>query len=143
MQLEREAASVMAFVLQSTKNPAAYFENVPESFVCPAVFFPQPEIVTAGDTLSSYAMQYSWYIKFFAKTTSEAFSMAFDALVDLKRNHNLVPLLDEVGNKLTGAGRFLRLDDPSAKPMEDGAAHLVLTWTTRRHQPDINAIGNR
>lgn len=129
MLLEQEIASIMAFALKYAGNPAPYYYDVPENFQVPAMYFPQPEIDTGGETFRTYAMRYAWYINVFHKTTEDAFALAWKVLTALKQQRNLVPLLDEDGSK---AGSGLRLNDPSAKVIETGIAQITLTWTSRR-----------
>lgn len=129
MLLEQEIASIMAFALRYAGNPSPYYYDVPESFQYPAMYFPQPEIDTGGETFRTYAMRYSWYINIFHKTTEDAFAIAWDVLTALKQKRNLVPLIDEDGSK---AGGGLRLNDPSVKVVDTGVAQLTLTWTSRR-----------
>ena len=66
IELEQEVASVMAFALHKAGDPHPYYWDVPEDFKRPAMYFPQPEIDTGGDTLGTYASEYAWYINVFA-----------------------------------------------------------------------------
>lgn len=129
MTLEQEVASVMSFALESAGHPHPYYWNVPESFEYPAIYFPQPEITTGGDTFGTYASEYAWYINFFAETTEEAHEIALATLTALKRARNYVPLLNEDG---TETGKKLRLKDPSLKRVDTGAVQLTIEWTSRR-----------
>lgn len=129
MLLEQEIASIMAFALRYADNPSPYYYDVPENFQYPAMYFPQPEIDTDGETFRTYAMRYSWYINVFHRTTEDAFAMAWKVLTALKQKRNLVPLINEDESK---AGRGLRLNDPSAKVVDTGVAQLTLSWTSRR-----------
>ncbi len=132
MLLEQEAASIMSFAIKSAGDVAVYYYDVPESFKTPSMYFPQPEIVTSGETFGTYAARYAWYINVFHDTTEEAFAIAWEVLTALKRARNYVPLLDEDGGELTGAGSKLRLDDPSVKVVDVGVAQITLGWTSRR-----------
>ena len=129
MLLEQEIASIMAFALHYADNPSPYYYDVPENFKYPAMYFPQPEIDTGGETFRTYAMRYSWYINIFHRTTEDAYALAWKVLTALKQKRNLVPLKNEDGGK-DGGG--LRLDDPSAKVVDTGVAQLTLSWTSRR-----------
>ncbi len=129
MLLEQEVASVMSFALRYAGKTSPYYWNVPEKFKYPAMFFPQPEITTGGETFQTYAMRYSWYINIFCKTTEEAFGKAMKVLTALKQHRNLVPLLNEDGSQAEG---WLRLNDPAAKVVDEGVAQLTLEWTSRR-----------
>lgn len=132
MLLEQELASIMAFALKHADNPAPYYYDVPESFRYPAMYFPKPEITTAGETFRTYAMRYAWYINIFCATTEDAYKLAWQVLTALKQRRNLVPLINEDGTEIAGTGNGLRLDDPVLKPVDAGVMQLTLTWTSRR-----------
>lgn len=53
-------ASVIRFVLEASENPYPYYEEIPEGFLVPAVYFPVPEVETDNDTLSTYKLTYVW-----------------------------------------------------------------------------------
>ena len=74
--LEQEIASVIRFILDSVPGITPYYWDIPEGFVVPSVFFPQPELTPLGDTFASYAVEYDWYIKFFASTDEDAYASA-------------------------------------------------------------------
>ena len=126
--LEQEIASAIKFILESAGGPTPYYHNVPQGFLVPAVYFPPPEIISAGDTLLTYSLEYSWYVKFFHRTTQKAQALAFAALTALQSRKNVVPLIDETG-KATGRG--FRMMDPLLKPL-DNAAQLTLIWKSPR-----------
>lgn len=54
--LEQDLASIMRFLTEKSGSPAPYYNNVPEQFRIPAVYFPRPEIGSSGDTLNTYAL---------------------------------------------------------------------------------------
>lgn len=73
--LEQDLASIMSFLTIHSGNPAPYYKNVPEQFRVPAVYFPRPEIGSSGDTFSTYALDFSLFVKFFHKTKEEAYEL--------------------------------------------------------------------
>ncbi len=129
MELEQEVASIIAAAQRVAGDIAYYYWNIPENFHFPALFFPQPEITTGGDTFRTYASEYAWYIKVFAKTTEQAHSIALKILTALKRARNYVPLIDADGKP---TGKKLRLKDPSLKGLEEGVEQVLIEWTSRR-----------
>ncbi len=135
MTLEQEVASIIAFALHSAGDPHPYYWDVPEDFKYPAMYFPQPEITTGGDTLYTYASEYAWYINVMAETTEEAHAIALGVLTDLKRARNYVPLLNEDG---TESGKKLRLKDPGLKRVDTGVVQLTIEWTSRRSYAEDN-----
>ena len=127
--LDREIASAMRYLIDVTDNPNPYYYTIPEQFLTPAIYFPQPEITTRGDTLNTYALEFSWFIKFFDKDTQSAHLLAFAALTALQYKMCVVPLIDEAG-ELTGRG--FRMKDPSLRTVDDGAVQLSLSWDSPR-----------
>ena len=126
--LEQEIASAIKFILDAAGSPTPYYHSVPQDFLAPAVYFPPPEIISAGNTLLSYLLEYSWYVKFFHKSTEEAYGIALKTLTALQDRKNVIPLIDDKG-KLTGRG--FRISDPSLKSL-DNAAQLTIIWKSPR-----------
>lgn len=127
--MEQEIASIIKFVLDSAGNPTPYYYNIPQNFLVPAAFFPDPDIDTAGDTLSTYEVSHVFPIKFFASTTEKAFDLASRALTAIKERRNLIPLVDFDGEQLD---RGVRVRDPSAKRAGEGAVLLTIKFVSRR-----------
>ena len=118
--LEQEIASVIRFILDSVPGITPYYWDIPEGFVVPSVFFPQPELTPLGDTFASYAVEYDWYIKFFASTDEDAYASAAAALNAICAARLLVPLIDEAGAAVGGG---VRLKDPGGvKRLDTGMA---------------------
>ncbi len=131
--MEQEVASIIAMAQRAAGDIGYYYWNLPESFRYPALYFPQPEISTGGDTFHSYASKYAWYIKVFARTTEEAHSIALSILSALKGARNYVPLIDAEGK---ATGEKLRLKDPSLKGLDEGVEQIMIEWTSRRPYDD-------
>jgi hypothetical protein len=127
--LEQELASIMKYTLDRAGNPSPYYYEVPQHFTVPAVYFPTPEITTGGETFETYSMEYAWYIKMFATTSQEAYALGLAVLTAIKGNRNLIPLIDETGER---ARENIRLYDPKLKVLDNGAAQLTLNWASRR-----------
>lgn len=127
--LEQEVASIIKCILEASENPAPYYYEVPEEFTVPAVYFPAIEVPTRGETLSTYAMDCTWFIKFMHNTTQEALAIAFKALTAIKEKRNLIPLIDTDGKR---TGKTLRIKDPSLDIIDRGAVQLQIDWTSNR-----------
>lgn len=129
--LDQEIASIIRFTHREAGSPSPYYEEIPEGFLLPAVYYPTPEARTRGDTLQTYAMEYTWFIKFFHLDMPRAYELAFTALTALQASRCLIPLIT-----LDGAptGRSLRIKDPALHAIGDrpGAAQLTLTWNSPR-----------
>jgi hypothetical protein len=137
--LEHEISSVMKFVLERSDNPHPYYWSMPQDFIIPSVYFPQPEITSDGATTNHYELSYSWFIKFFAKDVQSAHVMGLAAFTALRSMRNAVPLIDTDGNP---AGRVFRLQDPKLRTLDDMTAQLTLTWNSYRpyHRDEIQKM---
>lgn len=138
--LELELSSIFEFILKAADNPLPYYEYVPESFYVPAAYFPVPEIVTYGDTFSTYSAEYSWYVTFFHSSSQEAYILASKALTAIKESRNVIPLLDENGS-ITGRG--IRIKDPELKPIDQCAVRLLIRFISHRPYKDPESIRMR
>lgn len=127
----------MRFTIDRAGSPTPYYEEVPQDFLVPAIYFPIPEIDTRGETLNAYAMEYSWYIKFFHNTAAKAYELALRTITGLKASRNLVPLIGADG-ELTG--KSLRIDDPMIKKLDNGAVQLTVNWTSRRAYEALDSM---
>ena len=127
--IDQEIASVMHYILDCAEGAKPYYHNIPEDFTVPAVFFPQPEISSRGDTLHNYALEFSWFIKFFHETEQQAYNMGFTALTSLQSGRNIVPLINHAGEPV---GKGFRLNDPRLRVIADGTAQLFLSWDSCR-----------
>ena len=130
MQLEQEVASIMMFALKAGGNPSPYYYDVPEQFKFPAMYFPQPEIITRGETFRTYASEYAWYINIMAETTEAAQEIGLEVLTQLKRARNLVPIVDEAEPFRSGGESLiyrldLILEANAALPEEDRIRGLM------------------
>lgn len=129
--LEQEIASLMKYVLLHGGNPLPYYDEVSEDFLVPAAYFPPPEVDSKGDTLLTYALGYTWPVKFFHADTPSAYALGLSVLTALQGGKNVVPLIDESG---AYTGRGFRLKDPSLKRIDGaaGAVQLTLSWDSPR-----------
>ena len=139
---DREIASAMKFLIDAAGNPQAYYYTIPEKFKVPSIYFPQPNITTHGDTLSTYALGFNWYVTIFDVDTQSAHARTFSVLNALQRGKCIIPLIDEKG-ELTGRG--FRIKDPSSRNIDDSVERLILKWDSPRpyHSPPKQIITER
>lgn len=135
--IEQEMASIIKYVAEKAGGPAPYYWNVPQHFSIPAVFFPTPEITSGGETFMTYHLDYAWYIKLFHRSEQGAYAMGQTVLNSIRAARNLIPLIEEQGNEIPG--EWVRVDDPSLKVVDDGAAQLTINWRSRRPYDDTIA----
>lgn len=134
--IEQELASVIRFVLDNAGDVYPYYWNVPESFRYPAVYFPVPEAVTGGETMLTYNVDFTLYVKFFSATTQEAYGTGLNVVNAVRADRNLVPLVNEDGETLKEG---IRVRDPALKVLDDGAAQMSVSWRSRRPYNGVEA----
>jgi|GEM_PF-370177 len=129
--LEQEIASIIKYILNIAGNPSPYYDEVPEGFLVPSVFFPPPEIMSGGGTLSTYTLSYTWFIKFFHSDTPSAQSLGLEVLAAMQRERNRIPRIDDTGHE---NGEIFHIKDPSLKKVDSarGVAQLTLSWDSPR-----------
>ena len=127
--IEREIASVIKFVIDTSGNPYPYYREIPEGFLIPAVYFPVPEIETDNDTLSSYKLTYIWFIKFFHKSTPKAYEMAAKVLKELKGGRNQIPIVSDKG---FNTGKSFYVKNTGIKTIESGTVQFSIEWESRK-----------
>ena len=130
-ELEQEVASAANFINQALGDDVSpYYWEIAANFLVPAVYYPSPQIDTAGDALDTYEAAYMWLIKFFHKTDGEAHDLARCALMAIKNRRNVIPLINEDGSD---AGRGFRVLDPTIKQVERDAWQMELRWHSPRY----------
>lgn len=133
--LEQEMASIIKYIITKADNPAPYYWNVPAHFSVPAVYFPTPEIDTGGETFLTYYMDFVWYIKFYHSSEQGAYSLGYEVIKAIRAARNLIPLIDEEGSEISG--NWVRVNDPTLRVIDSGAAQLTLSWRSRRPYKDV------
>lgn len=130
VQLEQEIASIIRFMLDNSGNPSPYYYRIPQSFAVPAAYFPVPEIDTGAETLTSYNMDYTMFVKYFAKTSEGSYILGQMIAEYIRRKRNKIPLIDIDGSVVKG--KYVRLRDPSIKLLDDGACQVQISWRSTR-----------
>jgi hypothetical protein len=128
MVLDQEIASIIMYLLNATGNPHPYYRKMPQDFLVPSAYFPPPEIDSQGYTMSTYALNFMWFIKFFHSDDQSAHELGFMALNALQEHGNAIPRIDEEGKP---TGIKFRIKDPLLKPL-DNASQLTLFWDSPR-----------
>ena len=133
--LEQEMASIIKFILEKAGSPPPYYNEVPEGFLLPSVYFPSPEVTSDGDTFRTYALKYAWFINFFHVDKASAYNLAFPVLTAIRKARNLIPLIGVDGKP---TGDIFRIKDPSLKGVDDslGASQLTIEWDSARPYDD-------
>lgn len=138
--LEFEIAAIYYFIA-SVVTATPYFEEVPEDFLTPCIFYPTPEPDASLYSTGAFATRFVMYIKFMDHDTLSAYNMAAAVLKAVMEKRNKIPLIDEMG-KLTG--KHFRVNAPKVKKIEQGVYQMELSWSryTRYEAVDIHRAQN-
>ena len=120
--LEQSLASAVRFILDNDTNGARpYFEDVPEEFYVPSVYFPVPYVEGAKVTLDSYRNTITFEARIMAATDWDAEARAA-SLRDLLMLENLHIPIYGLDGKATG--KSLRVLEPYQRRIERGIVLL-------------------
>ena len=122
ISLEQSLASAVRFILDNDVSGARpYFEDIPEEFYVPSVYFPVPYIEGSKVTLDSYRNTITFEARIMAATDWDAESRAA-SLRDLLMLENLhIPIYDVNGQD---TGKTLRVLEPYQRRIERGIVLL-------------------
>lgn len=129
VRLEPELASIAKHVIEIAVPKATYYNEIPEGFKVPCIYFPTPEISSDADTTSTYKVQYVWLLHFFHCDTPLAYDLALRVLTSIREERNLIPLYDFDGIE---TGKVLRIKDPRLIKLDSGVVQLEIIWDSRR-----------
>lgn len=127
--LEKETASVMKFVIDATGGATLYYHNMPEDFIVPSVYFPCPDVISGGDTFSTYSAEYTMFINFFHSSTELAYELALPVLHKINAVRRLIPMIDENGKT---TGKYVRIKNAELKKVDECAYQMQIDWICRR-----------
>lgn len=136
--MEQEVASIAKYMIENSGGAYPYYWKIPEGFMVPSIYFPEPEVASYGDTFTSFRYEYSWYVKVFSNNDQQAHNIALKIIDAIVSNRNLIPLVDETGEPLPYG---VRIKNPEMKNIEDSpsAVQLYIRWQSSRPYCSENA----
>lgn len=148
--LEQGIAAAVRFILDNdVEGTKPYFEEIPEAFYVPSVYFPVPYMAAEKVTLSSFVNNITFEARIMAGTDWDAQARAAN-LRDLIIFNNLaVPVYESDG---TDSGWSIKVTEPFIRRLEQGIVLLsftILDYFTpaesagRLKANDIHLIWNR
>ncbi|APO43340.1 hypothetical protein BS614_04235 [Paenibacillus xylanexedens] len=105
-----------------------YTDRMPQDFVVPSLYFPQPITADAPSSISSYRVDRSLAVKVFAKTDEQAADAAEQIAQTIRQSRMVIPIIDEDGHN---TGKYMRLRKMDSRIIDEGVAQLTFTWTSR------------
>lgn len=126
--IKQEYAAIQKFIIECFDYIQPYFENVPEDFVCPSVFFPALETNATRETVNSFSISIYTDILFFAGNNNEAFYNSNLVAFRISEKHCKLPVYD-INGSLTD--NIIRLEQPEVSKVEEGVYKLHLAWVCK------------
>ncbi|MDN8592026.1 phage portal protein [Paenibacillus sp. 11B] len=105
-----------------------YTDRMPQDFVVPSLYFPQPIITDAPSSISSYRVDFSLAVKVFDRTDEQAGDAAERIAQIFRQTRMTIPVIDEDGQN---TGQYMRLRRAETRLIDDDVAQLTLTWSSR------------
>ncbi|WP_408893506.1 phage portal protein [Paenibacillus taichungensis] len=105
-----------------------YTDRMPQDFVVPSLYFPQPIIVDAPSSVISHRLDCSLAVKVFAKTDEQAADEAEQIARTIRQFRMAIPIIDEDGRN---TGKYMRLRKMDSRIIDEGVAQLTFAWTSR------------
>lgn len=121
--LEQVFASAVRYI-QSTagENVTLYFDDLPENFMVPAIYFPVPKTTSRKVTFQSYLTVIHMEAWFMASSDWQAYASAAGARDCILLDDCRVGILGEDG---TPTGKVIRVDNVGVSPIDTGIVRLA------------------
>lgn len=126
--IKQEYAAIQKFIIECFDCIHPYFENIPQEFACPAVFFPAPEMTSTRETTESFSLSIFADILFFAGDSNEAMTKSSLAAINISKKQCKIPVYDIDGNP---TGEVIRTETPEVSKVEEGTYKLHVSWTSK------------
>lgn len=131
IELEQGLAAVVRYVQDhGDAGTKLYFDEIPERFCVPSVYFQVP--VTSGRkaTLRSYGTRVTMYIWFMAAADWDAYARVADMRDCIMLDGCRLPVVDEAGGV---TGRALLVSDLETKRIDEGIVQLSFSFEVYFH----------
>lgn len=132
--VDREQASVIAFLHGILPEHPMYYAAIPEGFRRPCLYIPAADLETYTDTYASFRMVRTLYVHLFGLSIAEAQSDALRAVYAIAQNEFQVPVLNKDSSP---EGHWLDIRPPMSRRLDDpdGASLVTVTWESRERYP--------
>lgn len=137
--MTQEMASIARAITSLLDDYNVFYNQVPEGYSSPALYFPVPTVEVESDSLSSFKYHYSWYIKVFHKTTQAVWEAASLIQSFFKEHRNLVPIVKEDGSY---TDKYLKTFDVKVTEVDANTMQVYVRWDSHRGYDDGEHITN-
>jgi len=120
--LEQSLASAVRFILENDVNGVKpYFEDIPEAFYVPSVYFPVPYIESSKVTLGSYLNTIAFEVQIMDRKDWDAQARSAHLRDLIMINGLVLPLYSENG---ADTGKSVKVLEPVIRRIEQGIVSL-------------------
>lgn len=131
MVLEQDLAAVVRYIQDNVEEGTKlYFDEIPECFYVPSVYFQVPFTAGRKVTLRSFSVTMTMNIWFMASADWDAYAKAADMRDCIMLDNCVIPVVDKSGNK---TGRALRVTPPDTRKIDEGIVQLSFSFDTYFH----------
>lgn len=115
-------ASAVKYVQENCEEEINfYFDEIPENFLVPALYFPVPQVISKKVTLASYASTLFLEVWFFAKDEWKAYSYARNVQENLLQAECMLPIVKKDGTKEEWS---IRITEPEVQKIDQRTIQL-------------------
>ena len=98
-KITQEVASLAHFInALGLEIKKSYFGEIPEGFAVPSVYYPVPETINRGYSISGYERESVIYLKVFAKDSMESDYIAQAIIAGIMQAGRNIPIYGEHGD---------------------------------------------
>lgn len=115
-------ASAVSYIQDHSSIEAPpYFDEIPEAFVVPSIYFPVPRVICKKVTLASFCFTVMVNCQFMAVDQWEAYQYAADVRDHLLVDHCAIPILKKDG---LPEGNYMRITEPEIRNIDRRSVQL-------------------
>ncbi len=120
--LGQSLASAVSYIQNHSSIEALpYFDEIPEAFVVPSIYFPVPRVICKKVTLASFCFTVMVNCQFMAVDQWEAYQYAADVRDHLLVDHCAIPILKKDG---LPEGNYMRITEPEIRKIDNRSIQL-------------------
>jgi hypothetical protein len=137
--LEQNLAAVARYIQDNTEDGTVlYFDEIPEDFFVPSVYFQAPYTSGRKQTLRSYSTTITMNCWFMDLKDWDAYGKASDMRDNIMLDDCKIPIFDRSGKD---TGRTLRVKEPETRKIDEGIVQLTITFDSYFHAEKSKATG--
>lgn len=122
--LEQSIASTVRFILNNdVEGTKTYFDEIPDAFYVPSIYFPIPTVEGRKATLRTYLNAINITAWFQSRSDWEAEARAASVRDQIMLQGLHIPVLDESGEP---TGRGMIVQEPTQRKIEEGIVSLTI-----------------